>query len=545
MTDTLTHKLIAETEQAFAMRDRNWLHQWQELAEHLAPNYGDFETRNTPGERKDERLVDSYGVWAAKQFATRVNGNLTGEGQDWLNLRILDDRVARLRHVQVWKEHVSRVLLRAITAPSSNFDVSAEEKYLQLAVFGSAPVFIGDRNGMPFFRTEFLGRTAIWTDEDGRMIAVFRRYKNSAYNLERQFGVAALPQRVQEVLRDDPTREFTCIHATRPRGQDDPKSILAGHKYLSAYIVEDVGEIIGRPKGFYENPWIFPRWAKAPNEMYGRGPGVDALPDVRMMQKVQKDTIRLIHKIVDPNVLVDDDGTLQPRLNHRPGAPWYGRKDINGNWNVQVVPYQGDPAGAEWLLNRLQDRIKRHFHLDAFELPPSVTDDGSVNHMSATEFAGRRREQMEAIGPMLSRQRVEDLMPMVQRVYGIMARAGRLPPVPQEVQEVGILPEYVSPLAIAQRAHEANTVMTLLGQITAWANVDPRVLDAVHPERTVDLLAESGHVPPSILTTAEERQAKAEQRAQQAQMAERMEQMRTGSEAAEHSAKALSHLRSA
>jgi len=290
--------------------------------------------------------------------------------------------------------------------------------------------------------------------------------------------------------------------------------------------------------GFFEDPFLFPRWARTPNSQYGFGPGENAVGDVKMLQKVARDTARGVHKSVDPNVIIGGDGTVQPRVNMNPGGIWWADWPHTGGPKIAQVPFQGRVDHGLAYEEKLYGKIDRHFHRDAFELTPITTPDGADHRMSATEFAGRQRQQLQFAGPLLARQRAEFLFPLVRRSYAIMLRSGRIPPPPLELAQTRVSPEYISPLAIALRSQDRDTIMGFVGDILTIAQIQPSVVSKLNAERAADLLASAMHVPQLALNSDEEFQQIVAQQAEAAAQAQQAEQLQLASEANLNNAKA-------
>jgi hypothetical protein len=94
--------------------------------------------------------------------------------------------------------------------------------------------------------------------------------------------------------------------------------------------------------------------------------------------------------------------------------------------------------------------------------------------MTATEVLQRNEEKMRILGPVLGRLQSELLQPMILRVFNIMLRNKLFQPAPEILnnQEVDI--EYVSPMAMAQKGQELQSLMRgleLFGQIGQIAPV--------------------------------------------------------------------------
>jgi hypothetical protein len=100
----------------------------------------------------------------------------------------------------------------------------------------------------------------------------------------------------------------------------------------------------------------------------------------------------------------------------------------------------------------------------------------------------------------------------------ILARAGRLLPAPQGLQDYKV--EYTSPLARAQKMEEVKSINNTIAMIVPIAQVIPEVLDKINADKYVDEIADINHVPADIIRDDQEvaqvRQARAEQ--QQAMM---------------------------
>ena len=71
--------------------------------------------------------------------------------------------------------------------------------------------------------------------------------------------------------------------------------------------------------GFDDFPFMVPRFVKDSVSTYGRSPAMNALPDVKMLNKMSETTIRAAQKQIDPPLMVPDDGFVLP-VRTTPGA---------------------------------------------------------------------------------------------------------------------------------------------------------------------------------------------------------------------------------
>ena len=89
--------------------------------------------------------------------------------------------------------------------------------------------------------------------------------------------------------------------------------------------------------------------------------------------------------------------------------------------------------------------------------------------MTATEVMQRNQEKMRILGPAIARLQQELLQPLIIRVFNIMLRGKRFLQAPDILagQEIDI--EYVSPVALAQKGQELESIvrgLELFGSIS-------------------------------------------------------------------------------
>jgi len=86
----------------------------------------------------------------------------------------------------------------------------------------------------------------------------------------------------------------------------------------------------------------------------------------------------------------------------------------------------------------------------------------------------RKSESLVMLGPVLERTHNEVLAPTIDRVWGLMLRAGIFPPPPPEIAGKSIDIEYVSMLATAQNATQASSIERVFGsRVTSPGSIQP------------------------------------------------------------------------
>jgi hypothetical protein len=108
------------------------------------------------------------------------------------------------------------------------------------------------------------------------------------------------------------------------------------------------------------------------------------------------------------------------------------------------------------------------------------------SNVTAEEIRTKTQEKMLQLGPVLERLNDELLDPLVDRVFGIMLRAGLIPPPPEQLQGEAIRVEYISILAQAQRLLGTTAVERLAGFVGGLSQQHPEVLDKLDWDRLID-----------------------------------------------------------
>jgi hypothetical protein len=246
--------------------------------------------------------------------------------------------------------------------------------------------------------------------------------------------------------------------------------------------------------GYHELPYMCPRWSKAAGEAYGRGPGLTALSDVRVLNAMSRTALMAAEKMSDPPLMVPDDGFLGP-IHSGPGGLSYYRAGTQDR--IEALPVRVDLAAIEAMTERRRASVRRIFLSE--QLAPEAAG------ATATETLVRQAEKMRILGPVLGRMQTEFLAPLVERVFNILAREGELPPWPAGLPQGALRVDYASPVGRAQRQAEAEN----LGQAVRYLGPllqpgDPfRVLDNFQPDAVARHAASLFDLPADYLRSRE------------------------------------------
>lgn len=446
---------------------------WQEIGELISPRKVDFVGMRTPGEKKMSKVYDPTAIQANEMLAAGLHGMATNPASKWFSLRMVGVKVPgpdgkpqdvnEVTEVQEYLAAVEDVMWQRIYQPGTNFTTSLHENYLDLGSFGTSVLFVGNRDdGGMMFEARPLAECVIAENAEGRVDTIFRK---TVYTVRQMFQMSKsdgwkLSPKVMDLYREEKFDEsVTVIHAVYPRSEREyGKKNTANMPFASCYFEHETCHEL-EMGGFPEFPYLVPRWSKYAGEIYGRSPGMVALPDVKMLQAMQLTKIKLMQKAADPPMWLRDDGVVgQTRT--VPGGINYWRGNPNDGVMLQPVSMQGIQFLVEDI-KILREQILRTFYADLMRM----TDRAD---MTATEVVQRTSEQMRLFGPLIGRLESEMLGPLVERIFGMLTRENLLPQPPDVIQGQEFTVEYVSPIATAQKQQAASGIVQVMQLIMAF-----------------------------------------------------------------------------
>jgi hypothetical protein len=489
---------------------KTWENHWQEVMFYTVPRKDDVTFKEWPGNKKGAKVYDSTAILSNEFLAGALHSMLTSPNQHFFGLSTGDELLDDVQEVREWMEACVRIIHDTLN--NSNFQTEMHELYLDMGSIGTSCMDIEEDDDTDVrFYTRPIREVAISENNKGVVDTVYREFEMSVRNLIEEFGEKFLPTDVLRLQHTEPERKFTIIHAVEPnipRISGVPKN----RKVRSVYVLKEPKHIL-RKSGFHEFPYVVPRWTKTAGEVYGRSSGMKALPDIKMINQMMKTVIQAAQKTVDPPLMVSDDGFVLP-LKTFPGGVNYRRAG-----SQERIETFGNDARIDFgyqMMEDIRNRIREAFFVDQMQLSPSA-------NMTATEVMQRTEERMRLLGPMLGRQQSELLKPLVERVFNILLRRGKLPAAPEELQGRELKVEYVSLVAKAQRAGEAQNFLRAMEILMPLGQIDPSVFDNLNADAVFTFISKTLGLPAKVSRGADEISELREQRAEQQARAEQQQ----------------------
>tara|TARA_R110000824_G_scaffold11224_5_gene48639 strand:+ start:1308 stop:2921 length:1614 start_codon:yes stop_codon:yes gene_type:complete len=511
MNFTDTDAIFKRYERLKAARG-TWESHWEEIAERVLPRSSEFTGGRTAGDKRTEKLYDATSALALERFAAAVESLLTPRGAKWHTLRASDPGLNAVPEVAQWFDDVERILFHYRYAPQTNFASQMHEGYLSLGAFGTGGLFVDEKFDQGFrYRAVHLSDLFIAENEHGIVDTVFRKMDCSARQVALMFGQGNISKDMRDKANDNPDERVELLHVVAPRTERDTSMRNRQNMAFGSGYYETKTRKLIEEGGFEDQPYIVSRYVTGPREIYGRSPAMLVLPDIKMLSAMSRVVIRAGEKVVDPPLLIADDGVILP-VNTKAGGATFARMDGRSQSPIQPLNTGGRPDIGEDMMERRRRTINDAFLVTLFQI---LVDSPQ---MTATEVLQRAQEKGALLAPTVGRQQSETLGPLIEREIGILDRQGLLPQPPEILDGQEYEVEYVSPLSRAMKSEEGVGILRTLEMVQPIAAVDPSVMDNFDFDEITRVLADVNGVPQRILKPAQEIEAARQGRSQQQEL---------------------------
>ena len=486
-----SNEVLDRSKKAFARKEQ-WRTIYEDCYRYALPQrnlYDGYYEGTVPGQNKMNMVFDSTAIHSTQRFANRIQSGLFPPYKKWCRLEPGNDIPAeRKAAVQTALDTYSEKMFTLLR--QSNFDLAMGEFLLDLCV-GTAVMLIqpgDDINPIQFTPVpQYL--IALEEGPNGTVDNVYRKYKVRAEALPRQYPDIELNDQLQRLIENKPQEMVELIEAVIL----DPE-----RKDYCYHIIHEKtrDELVFRRMD--TTPWIVARYMKIPGEVFGRGPLVSALPDVKTLNKTLELLLKNASIACAGVYTAADDGVINPsNIRITPGSiiP-VARNGGPQGASLAPLPRSGDFNVSQIVINDLRMNIKKTLLDDT--LPPD-----NMSARSATEIVERMKELAQNLGAAFGRLITETMVPIIQRVLFIMDEKGLIQ-LPLKVNGLEVKVTPVSPLAKAQNLEEINEVM----QFFQIANsLGPGGVAELKPDAIASFIGDKLGVPTTLRNSPEEKQA--------------------------------------
>lgn len=519
----------------------NWESTWEDIRLNMYPTARQLTGIETPGQRNRQKILDNSAESYGDNLSAAIASFLTNPATKWFTLRARPYALNDDRAVATWLATATEALLAIFEAPDTRFYTQMGEFYDDLVFFGTAGLWIADRPGkLPLFQHRPLAELFISEGADGTIDTVYRNARMTARQAVQFFNGNAGPKaNAAAAVARQAEERFEFLHCIYPRTDYNPDSRLPRDLPIASEWIAVEDKIKLKVHGMHEMGMVVARWRTRDGEVYGRGPGQNALPDVKMLQRVNKATIQGAERAIKPPLMVGHDGVMTP-VSAGLDAINVVRTDLLLNARrplIEPINTGARPDLGEQYAETIRRRVAEAFlnHLVQMARDPRMT---------ATQVLKLDEETLRVLGPVFGRQQSETHGPIIARTFGIAQRIpGLLPKPPEALLQGTIEVEYVSPMAKAQRLAEVAAISQYYDTTAAMRGEDPAIGDNVDGDATSRFVWERLGAPVHLLRDVKAVETRRKARQDAAEEEHQMALLAGGAKAAQSGTQALAALK--
>jgi hypothetical protein len=429
-------------------REKVWHDQLDDAYEYFLPNRNLF-NREDKGQKKMDRIFDSTALNAIQLGASKLQEYIAPNWMRWAIFEPTDEVLMLLEsgQYQVTEEDIreglegqSKIIFDHLNR--SNFSTQFYEAALDILIgTGTLRVDEGDSENPLVFSAVPQKGIAFEEGPYGTVETHWRERSVKARNIEREYPGVELSPSIKARVDNSPDDDLK-VH--------DGVVYDADSKTYYGLMWFDQEDHLSWLEDYQDSsPWVTARYFKVAGEVRGRGPALQALPDVRSLNKAKEFILqKAAIDIVGMYTAVSDGVTNPYNMTIAPGVVIPVGSNDGSNPSLRRLDTNTNLQIAEFALNDLKTDIKVALFNDVRD------PNGPVR--SATEVAIEARELAKRIGSAFGRLQTELLIPILQRVAWILARRGLIQPVKLGGRDVQV--KFVSPLARAQDMEDLASV---------------------------------------------------------------------------------------
>ena len=475
-----------------------WRSYLQDAYEYLMPQR-EVWSHYSPGYRKTDKIFDSTGQIAIKEFANRMMGAITPQGTVWAELEPgLNYSKEERQDTEVLRilSEINEVLFNYIN--NSNFYTVMGEAYLDLAL-GTAGITVdeGDQDNPLVFGLVNQAEVGYEAGPNGLIENIYRKMKRKARNVLRNYPGIKMTPDLKNAIENNPDSDIEFLECV----MFNPKT-----KLYWLVVIFNEEEVWSVNRGSAA-PWIAFRWSVIPGEVRGRGPALDALQDVKTLNKVEQFALQKAALDLSGLWTGQDDGLFNPYTAQiAPGVIIPVSTNQSTNPSLQRLDTGAPLNLTQFEVQRMQTAIRTHLFNDLRDPTGPVR--------SATEVAINQRELANRIGASFGRIQNEALTKILNSSVSILQRLGIVPPF--QIDGADIAVKFTSPLSRAQDMEDLETLQRTVGMTAQLAGPE-MVASGFKLDQFPTYIATKTGVDPELVRSDEEKMAMMRQMAEMAQ----------------------------
>ena len=478
-----------------------WENWWDTLRHYVLPDRQHTESSfNTAEPPESRQLSDTTAVEACQKLASGHMSYMTPSNELWFKWSCPIPDAGD--EAESWYNQCSEIANRELA--QSNFYTELHECFLDRVGLGTGCLFCSNtRSGQLLFRHIPCGEFVCAENDEGCMDTYMREFSFTPHQAACKFGTKALGPRGRSMLenaRNPHEGELRFLHVVRPRARRNRNRDNARNMPFESVYYSLDDQCAVQESGYREMPYMVTRFLRWGTGVYGLAPARLVYPDIRQAQFLNRILDMLGEVAAFPRILelANQAGEVDLRAG--------GRTLINPESASRGFPREWATQGRYDVgmdrLRQKQESIRRAFFIPMLELWSE-----QKQQMTASEIYARENELVMLFSPSFTLF-TSDFRPLMERVFALLFRLGRLPQPPATVLqpdqrgENGIelpLVVYQGRVAMVMRRLPSAGIARPLQRLQLMAGLDAGLADHVDLARTFRLSARLDGVPEELL----------------------------------------------
>jgi len=499
----------------------------EQMAKYVAPSRVGILGKRTPGQSQMTGVFDSTSLMSSELMAQFISSYTMNPAQQWGAMRMRNPAFRDDDEINEWLEE-SRDRMLAEFA-NSMFYAEAPESMVDWVAFGTNFLLAEE---MPFgvarvpkrgfrgqrFEAVKTGRFVIADGPDGLVDTVGREHEVTADVMVRRWGLESMPDNVTKAIKEPGggDKPFCVIHMVYPRSFSD-REFAAGNKklpWISCWVEKESKALLSE-SGYRTFPGAVARYQRTPGEVFGRGRGHLAFPDIWSLNELKRMSLEDFSFKVRPPVLVAHDSVFGT-LRLVPGAA----TTIQTHGlpiESRIRPWEtgSRPEITSMKEEELRKSIRQIFFVDQILQLMEV----NKSEMTAFEFAKKLELLFRLLGPVYGRVEKEFLGQVWDTSFDAALSGGLFSPPPQALFETDgeIETVFENPISRSQRATDVESIGLAVQDLLPLGQMFPQIWDTYDPDEMVAIVNRARGVPAKATRSIQQREQFRNARHQQEQ----------------------------
>jgi len=496
---------ILSRHESLKRKKQYWLPLYQALAQFVMLRKQYFTTDQAEGPFLVNKVFDATAIHAAHMMASSILGQI------WPNPFESFEFVPQVAQEEEafsdafdMMNTVNEVLPVNLALAEAGVMTAFLEGIMDAVVFGTGALAITETKDYktPISVKSLDSKTMSFSENDqGQVDTVYMEKEFTIGTLVQRFTYEAVSANSKTLYDQGKLDEkIKVLHLIEPRRERNPLKLGTLDMPFASIHIELGQKHLLQESGFNEMPILVFRFWKTTGETQGRSPAMDALPDIRAVNKlVEMFELAGEMGLNPPKMISTEDVLGAGKIPWGPGANILthtsGRMAGAGK-PIEPIITVTNPSWAQQRISDLRDNIMQYFMLD------KLSDLSNTSRQTLGEANIRNELRMFMTGPLLTRLLVELVSPFLERSFNILLEMGYFGVVRDsmqdyQMQQAGLEPTYISEDFIAHRTNglkgyrinfispaarlmkleESQGLDTLTDYMERVAQFDPTVID--------------------------------------------------------------------